>query len=79
MALRHIPSKHDISTTIAPNRARLGPLETRHQELSVHIKFEENRNRKGLQTAARRSGQISKKDKKRLMRWQKWEASITGN
>jgi len=54
--LRHLPSEHDFSTTIALNRTRLGPLETIHPELSVHIKSEENRAWKGLQTAARRSG-----------------------
>ena len=28
--------------TIAPNLARMGPLETRHPKLSVHIKSREN-------------------------------------
>ena len=36
---------------------RLGPLETRHPELSAHIKFEEKGAWKGLQTAAQRLSQ----------------------
>ena len=40
------------------------PLETRHLELSVHIKFEENKARKFLQTALQRLGQKSEKTKK---------------
>ena len=52
-----LPSKHNISTTIAPNRPRPGPLDTRHPELSIHVKFEENGVWKGLQTAAQRLGQ----------------------
>ena len=39
----HLPSKRDISMTIAPNQTRHGPLETRHLELSVHTKSEENK------------------------------------
>ena len=50
--LRHIPSEHDILTTIAPNQMRLEPLEIRHLELSKHIKFEKNGAQKGLQTPA---------------------------
>ena len=60
--LHKLPSKHEILTTIAPNRTRLGLLETRHPELSRHIKFEENRARKGFQTAVQRLGQKSEKD-----------------
>ena len=44
--------------TIAPNRARLGLLEIKHPELSVHIKFEGKKKAlKGLQTAMRKSGE----------------------
>ena len=49
--LHHLPSKCDISTTLASNRTRLGLLETRHPKLSMHIQFKENGARKGLQTA----------------------------
>ena len=60
--LHQLPSEHEILTTVAPNRTRSGLLETRHSELSRHINFEENRARKGLQTAVQISGQKSKKD-----------------
>ena len=50
--LHHLPSKCDISTNIAPNQTRPGPLETRHLDNSVHIKFKENRAQKGLQIVA---------------------------
>ena len=53
-------------TTVAPNHARLGPLETRQPELSRHIKFEENRAQKDLQTAARREDQKTGKRLNRL-------------
>ena len=43
--------------TVAPNRMRLGLLETRHPELSVHIKYEEKGAWKGLQTAAQKLSQ----------------------
>ena len=45
-------------------------METRHPEISVHIKFEENKAHKGLKKEARRLGQKSKKEKERLKRWQ---------
>ena len=41
-ALIHLPSEHDISTIVAPTQMRSEPLETRHLDLSMHIKFEEN-------------------------------------
>ena len=72
----HIPSERNILMTLAPNQ-RPGPLETGHLELSMHMKFKENGARKGLQTAAQRSGQKLEKDKKWLMRWLKWKASIS--
>ena len=62
--LRHLPSERNILMTIAPNRMRERPLEIRHPELSVHIKFKENGTRKGLKTATRRLGQKSDKDEK---------------
>ena len=46
--LHHLPSKHNISTTLASNRTRLGLLETRHPELSMHIQFKENGAQNGL-------------------------------
>ena len=63
--LHHLPSEYDISTIVAPNQTRPGSLETRHLVLSMHIKYEENKARKGLRTATRKLGQKSKKDKKR--------------
>ena len=42
-SLRHLPFGFDISTTIALNLARSGPLETIHPKLFMNIKFEENR------------------------------------
>ena len=63
LALRHLPSEHNISTTIAPNQTKLEPLETIHPELFMHIKFEENGARKGLQIVMGKLGRnkISKK------------------
>ena len=49
--LRHLLFERDISTTVAPNQMSPGPLETRHLELSVHIKLEENGAQKFLITA----------------------------
>ena len=40
-------------------------MATRHLELSMHIKLEEKRAQKGLQTAMRRSGHKSEKDPKK--------------
>ena len=51
-------------------------LETRHLEISVHINIEENIARRGLQATVQRSSQKLEEDKKWLMTWQKWEASI---
>ena len=65
-ALHHLPSECDISTIVAPHWTRPAPLKSRHPELSVHIKFEENRSQKGHQTTAQISGQ---KLEKRLMTW----------
>ena len=62
--LRHLPSKRNILTTIAPNHMRQRLLEIRHLELFVHIKFKENGTRKGLKTAMRRLGHKSNKDEK---------------
>ena len=61
-------------TTIAPNLLRLGPIETRHPDLSRNINFEENGARKCLQTAAQILDQKLEKRQNSLMRWQKWEA-----
>ena len=52
-------------TTVTPNQTRLELLETRHLDLSVHIKYEENGAWKSLQTAAQRLGQKSEKEKKK--------------
>ena len=62
--MRHISSGCHISTTVAPNLARPGPLETRHPIISRHIKFEEKRVKKGLQTATQSSDQKMKKKTK---------------
>ena len=48
--MRHLSSGHHISMTVAQNPVRPGPLETRHRNISRHIKFEENRVQKGPQT-----------------------------
>ena len=48
-------------------------------ELFRNIKFEENKARNGLQTATQRLGQKSGKKQNKLMRWQKWEASLGRN
>ena len=50
--------------TITSNRMRPRLLKTRHPEIYVHIKFEENGARKGLQTVMQILGQKSEKDKK---------------
>ena len=47
---------------------RLGPFKTRHLELSRNIKIEENEVRKGLQTAARRLYQKTRKRQNSLMK-----------
>lgn len=51
---------------------------TKHPKLSTHIKLEENRAQKNLQTTTRRSDQKSEGKKKRnkLMRWQEWKVSL---
>lgn len=61
--LHHLTSRCEISMTVTSNWARLGPMETRHLDLSRDIKFEEIRAWKGLQTAAQRSNQNQEKDK----------------
>ena len=62
-ALRHLPFEHHISTTVTLNLARPGPLETRHSEISKHIKCEENGAQKDPQTTTQRSDQNLKKKK----------------
>lgn len=39
--LRHLPSKHDILTIVAPNYVRSEPMETRHPKNFRDTKFEE--------------------------------------
>ena len=72
---RHLPSECNILTTIAPNLKRLGPLETKHPEISGNIMFKENGAQKCLLTAAWRSDQKTRKRQNSPMRRQKWEAS----
>ena len=55
--LHHPPFECDNLTTVTPNRARPGPLETRHLELPRHINFEEKKAQKSLQKYAQRSDQ----------------------
>ena len=47
-------------------------MATRHLELSMHIKLEEKRAQKGLQTAMRRSGHKSEKDPKKKKKKLTW-------
>ena len=46
------PSIHNISTTIAPNHARSGPIETRNLDLSKDTKCEEIQAHEGLHKVA---------------------------
>ena len=50
----HLPSRHDISTKIAPNHARLGPMETRYPDLFRDTKLEEIWASEGQQLVAQK-------------------------
>lgn len=52
--LCHLSFRWNISATIAPNRIRLEPLESRHPNLFRDIKNEENRVSEYLQIATQR-------------------------
>jgi len=52
--LRYLPSRHNISTKIAPNHARLGPKETRYPDLFKDTKLEEIWASEGQQLVAQK-------------------------